>query len=76
MLNKIYNLIEKMNIYGLNFHLLYKKEQTYSTLLDIILSIVSYLILLFISILYFKDIYNKTGFSIITNSIQLEGKAQ
>ncbi len=62
-----------MNIYGLNFHLLYKKEQTYSTL-DIILSIVSYLILLFISILYFKDIYNKTGFSIITNSIQLEGK--
>ncbi len=74
MLKKIYQLFEKTNIYGLDFHLLYKKEENYSTLFDIFLSIISIVILLFISFTYLKDFFYKTGFSVVTNSIQLKEK--
>ena len=74
MLKKLYQLFEKTNIYGLDFHLLYKKEENYSTLFDIFLSIISIVILLFISFTYLKDFFYKTGFSVITNSIQLKEK--
>ena len=40
MLKKLYQLFEKTNIYGLDFHLLYKKEENYSTLFDIFLIII------------------------------------
>ena len=74
MLEKIEKKIKKLSIYGLDFHLLYQKNEHYSTICDIFLSFIFILIFLFLSYLYLKDIFITSQFSIVTNSIQLKGK--
>ena len=73
-MKKIRRLFEKINIYGLDFHLLYKKEANYSTLFDILLSLIFIFIFLFLSYSYLKNIFISSEFTIVTNSIQLKGK--
>jgi hypothetical protein len=74
MLEKIEKKIKKLSIYGLDFHLLYQKNEHYSTICDLFLSFIFILIFLFLSYLYLKDIFITSQFSIVTNSIQLKGK--
>ena len=73
-MKKIRRLFEKINIYGLDFHLLYKKEANYSTLFDIFLSLIFIFIFLFLSYSYLKNVFISSEFTIVTNSIQLKGK--
>ena len=76
MFKKLCKYLKNINIYGLDFHLFYKKEEKFYTIFDIILSLIFIVIFSLVSLLYFKDILYKTNFSIISNSIQLTGKEE
>ena len=73
-MKKIRRFFDKINIYGLDFHLRYKKEKKYSTIFDVFLSLIFIFILLFLSYSYLKNIFIFSDFTIVTNSIQLKGK--
>ena len=73
-MKKMRKFFHKLNIYGLDFHLLYKKETNYSTLFDILLNLIFLFIFLFLSYSYLKNIFISSEFTIVTNTIQLKGK--
>ena len=63
MFEKFKNILNEVNLYGLDFNLLYKKEKTYSTLFDVFLSLIYLSLLIIVSVIYFSDIFNNKGFS-------------
>ena len=71
MIEKLKNILNEINIYGLDFNLLYRKEKTYSTLFDVLLSLIYLSLLIIVSVIYLSDIFNNKGFSLITNTIEL-----
>ncbi len=71
MIEKLKNILNEINIYGLDFNLLYRKEKTYSTLFDVLLSLIYLSLLIIVSVIYFSDIFSNKGFSLITNTIEL-----
>ena len=71
MIEKLKNILNEINIYGLDFNLLYRKEKTYSTLFDVLLSLIYLSLLIIVSVIYFSDIFNNKGFSLVTNTIEL-----
>jgi hypothetical protein len=71
MIEKLKNILNEINIYGLDFNLLYRKEKTYSTLFDVLLSLLYLSLLIIVSVIYFSDIFSNKGFSLITNTIEL-----
>ena len=70
----LFDCLKTINLYGINFPLRYKKEETYSTITGIILSITTIFFVIVISILYGKNIILKTGYSLVTNYISLKQK--
>ena len=70
----LFNILEPINLYGLNFPLRYKKEETYPTITGIILSIITIFFVIAISILYGMNIIYKTGYSLVTNYVPLRKK--
>ena len=54
-MKKDQNFLKDLNIYGIEFPLLYQKEKNYTTFLDIILSLTSITLMLVISIKYFSE---------------------
>ena len=66
-MSKFKSLIKEINIYGVEFKLLYQKENNYTTSLDIILSLFSIIFVLIISIKYFSEFIQKQNFTIVTN---------
>jgi len=70
----LFDCLKSINLYGINFPLRYKKEETYSTITGIILSITTIFFVIVISILYGKNIILKTGYSLVTNYIPLKQK--
>ncbi len=71
MIEKLKNILNEINIYGLDFNLLYRKEKTYSTLFDVLLSLLYLSLLIIVSVIYFSDIFNYKEFSLVTNTIEL-----
>ena len=71
MFQKMKNIFGEINIYGLDFNLLYRKEKTYSTLFDSFLSLIYLSLLVIVSIIYFSEIINNKQFSLVTNTIKL-----
>ena len=71
MIEKLKNILNEINIYGLDFNLLYRKEKTYSTLFDVLLSLIYLSLLIIVSVIYFSDIFSNKGFSLVTNTIEL-----
>ena len=71
MIEKLKNILNEINIYGLDFNLLYRKEKTYSTLFDVLLSLIYLSLLIIVSVIYLSDIFNNKGFSLVTNTIEL-----
>jgi hypothetical protein len=71
MFQKMKNIFDEINIYGLDFNLLYRKEKTYSTLFDSFLSLIYLSLLVIVSIIYFSEIINNKQFSLVTNIIEL-----
>ena len=74
MFEKFKNILNEVNLYGLDFNLLYRKEKTYSTLFDVFLSLIYLSLLIIVSVIYFSDIFNNKGFSLVTNTIELNHK--
>ena len=74
MFQKMKNIFGEINIYGLDFNLLYRKEKTYSTLFDSFLSLIYLSLLVIVSIIYFSEIINNKQFSLVTNIIELNNK--
>ena len=74
-LKKINKLFESINIYGVDFHLLYKKEEIYHTNLGFLFSIFSIIIVIGVSLIYFLQLFNNTSFSLTTNMVQIGGEA-
>ena len=68
-------LFKSINIYGVDFQLLYKKEDIYHTIIGIILSIISFTIVISVSVIYTLELFDKTSFSLTTNTIQIGGEA-
>ncbi len=66
-MSKFKSLLKEINIYGVDFKLLYQKENHYTTQLDIILSLFSIIFILMISIKYFSEYIHKKNFTIVTN---------
>ena len=66
-MSKFKSLIKEIKIYGVEFKLLYQKENNYTTSLDIILSLFSIIFVLIISIKYFSEFIQKQNFTIVTN---------
>ena len=74
ILSKIKKIFESINIYGINIPLLYKKEEIFNTTLGIFLSIFSYILVILVSLFYALDLFNKSSFSLTTNTIQIDGE--
>ena len=74
MFQKMKNIFGEINIYGLDFNLLYRKEKTYSTLFDSFLSLIYLSLLVIVSIIYLSEIINNKQFSLVTNIIELNNK--
>ena len=66
-MKKVQNFLKDLNIYGIEFPLLYQKEKNYTTFLDIILSLTSITLMLVISIKYFSEYLSNSNFNIVTN---------
>ncbi len=66
-MKRIKNLIKDINIYGIEFPLLYQKEKNYTTIIDILLSLASITLMLIISIKYFSEYLSHSNFNIVTN---------
>ena len=71
---KIRDYLEFINLYGLDFNVLYKKERTYSTIFDIFLSFLFLILLIVVSIIYFSELFYHKGFNLVTNLIELKEK--
>ena len=59
--------LRTINIYGLSFPLRYRKSEKYSTISGILFSILTFLIVIAITIMYSLDLINHTGFNIMLN---------
>ena len=66
-MKRIKNIVKDINIYGIEFPLLYQKEKNYTTFLDILLSLASITLMLIISIKYFSEYLSHSNFNIVTN---------
>ena len=72
MFQKIFRSI---NIYGVDFQLLYKKEDIFHTITGLILSIISFIIVISVSLIYTLELFDKTSFTLTTNTLQIGGEA-
>ena len=72
MLKKI---LKTLNIYGVDFQLLYKKEDIFHTIIGLILSIISFMIVVSVSLIYTLELFDKTSFTLTTNTLQIGGEA-
>ena len=61
------DFLRTINIYGLSFPLRYRKSEKYSTISGIIFSILTFLIVISITIMYSLDLIYHTGFNIMLN---------
>ena len=68
-------LFKSINIYGVDFQLLYKKEEIYHTILGLILSIISFTIVISTSIKYALELFDNKSFTLATNTLQIGGGA-
>ncbi len=68
------DFFQTINIYGLPFSLRYKKSEKYTTFSGILLTLLTFIIVIFIVILYSLDLINRTGFVIMTNFIPIKKK--
>jgi hypothetical protein len=71
-MDKIYDYLKEIDLYGYEFPLRYKKEKEYSTLCGIFFSIISISLTIYLIILYTTQIINRTNFSLVTNYIYSE----
>ena len=62
------NLLESIDIYGLNFSLYYKTKSSYTSNLGIIFSIISYIILIIYSIICFIQLFCRKSFTILSEN--------
>ncbi len=58
---------QTINIYGVPFSLRYRKSEKYSTLIGIILSFVTFIMVILITIMYSLDLIKHTGFNVMLN---------
>ena len=65
--SKIKVFLKSINIYGIPFHLHYKKSSTYTSTIGIILSILSILFLSFLTLYHFIRLIKRTSFSVLTS---------
>ena len=65
---------QTINIYGLPFPLRYKKSEKYTTFSGIFLTILTFIIVIFIVIMYSLDLINHTGFNLMTNYTPMKKK--
>ena len=72
ILSKITKIFKSINIYGVNIPLLYKKDEIFNTTLGVLLSILSYIIIILVSLFYFLELFNKLSFLFITNINQID----
>ncbi len=68
-------LFKSINIYGVDFQLLYKKEDIFHTITGLILSIISFIIVISVSLIYTLELFDKTSFTLTTNTLQIGGEA-
>ena len=59
--------LRSINIYGLPFNLHYRNSQKYSTISGIILSLVTYMIVIVIIIMYSLELIHHSGFNVMLN---------
>ena len=59
--------LRSINIYGLPFNLHYRNSQKYSTVSGIILSLVTYMIVIVIILMYSLELFHRTGFNVMLN---------
>ena len=62
------NLLDSIDIYGLNFSLRYKTKSSYTSNLGIIFSIISYIILIIYSIICFIQLFYHKSFTILSDN--------
>ena len=74
ILSKITKIFKSINIYGVNIPLLYKKDEIFNTTLGVLLSILSYIIIILVSLFYSLELFNKSSFSLTTNTNQIDGE--
>ncbi len=67
MKKKIYNFLKSINLYGINFPLLYQKKSNYTTLFDMFLTFITLIIIIILSLKYFIEYFKSLKFSIGTN---------
>ena len=65
--NQTNGFFHTINIYGVPFSFRYKKSEKYSTIIGIILSVLTFLMVIIIAIMYSLDLINHTGFNIMLN---------
>ena len=68
------DFFQTINIYGLPFPLRYKKSEKYTTFSGIFLTLLTFILVIVIVIMYSLDFINRTGFSLMTNFIPLNKK--
>ena len=66
--------INSITLFGLDFHLLYKKEKKYSTNFDICLSFLFLIFFISISIIYIKELLDTSNMTVIRNDIPIKNK--
>ena len=71
ILSKITKIFKSINIY---VPLLYKKDEIFNTTLGVLLSILSYIIIILVSLFYSLELFNKSSFSLTTNTNQIDGE--
>ena len=71
-MDKIYDYLKEIDLYGYEFPLRYKKEKEYSTICGIFFSIISISLTIYLIILYTTQIINRTSFTLVTNYIYSE----
>ena len=74
ILSKITKIFKSINIYGVNIPLLYKKDEIFNTTLGVLLSILSYIIIILVSLFYSLELFNKSSFSLTKNTNQIDGE--
>ena len=73
-MKKIYNFLKSINLYGINFPLLYQKKSNYTTLFDIFLTLITLIIIIILSLKYFIEYFKSLNFQIVTNYYPLISK--
>jgi len=61
------NIFQTINIYGIPFQLRYRKSEKYSTIIGLILSLLTFMMVILIAIMYSLDLIKHTGFNIMLN---------